>query len=108
MWTLPPANSHHCCASMTMALQFSCDQHPDPFDCPDALLIYNDILDEYGIVIHDGSASYLLIDACPWCGTRLPESARDKWFDAVDALNLADGEEPPREYLTSAWRRGAR
>ncbi len=89
---------------MVDALQFDCDEHSDPFACADALLVYNEVMNEYGIVIHDGTASYLLIDRCPWCGTRLPESARDRWFDAVDALNLADGVSPPDRFLTSVWR----
>jgi hypothetical protein len=90
---------------MAKSLEFDCAQHIDPFECADALVIYNEIMDEYGIIIHDGSASYILIDHCPWCGTRLPASARDKWFDAVDALDLGDGVDPPPKYLTSAWRR---
>lgn len=89
---------------MVDALHFDCDEHPNPFACADSLIVYNEVMNEYGIVIHDGTASYLLIDRCPWCGTRLPESARDRWFDAVDALNLADGLPPPDQFLTSAWR----
>jgi hypothetical protein len=90
---------------MVDALRFDCKTHADPFDCPDALLVYNEVMNEYGLIIHDGSASYLLIDRCPWCGMRLPQSAREKWFDEVDALELADGAPPPGRFLTSAWRR---
>jgi hypothetical protein len=89
---------------MANAVEFECDQHPDPFACADALVVYNEVMDEYGLVIHDGSPSYILIDCCPWCGTRLPASARDRWFDAVDALDLPDGAAPPPEFLTAAWR----
>lgn len=103
-WTPSSRNVDHCCASMVNALYFSCDEHSDPFACADALLVYNEVMNEYGIVIHDGTPSYVLIDRCPWCGTRLPESARERWFDAVDALNLADGAPPPDRFLTSAWR----
>jgi hypothetical protein len=90
---------------MAKALDFGCSQHAGPFACPDALVVYNEVLDEYGLIIHDGTASYVLIDRCPWCGTRLPESARDKWFDAVDALDLAEGASPPAEFLTGEWRK---
>jgi hypothetical protein len=104
-WSAPTRNIRHCCASMVDALRFDCAEHSDPFECRDALLIYNDVMDEYGLIIHDGGASYVLIDRCPWCGTRLPQSARDKWFDEVDALDLSDGMPPPAKFLTSAWRR---
>jgi uncharacterized protein DUF6980 len=106
-WVPPSRQATHCCASMASALDFDCGEHADPFDCPDALLIYNETLDEYGLVIHDGTASYVLIDRCPWCGTRLPESARDKWFDAVDALDLEADAPPPDAFLTGEWRRKA-
>lgn len=104
-WTPPTRSAVHCCASMVKALEFECDQHDDPFECADALVVYNEVMNEYGLIIHDGTASYVLIDHCPWCGTKLPESARDKWFDAVDALDLAEGVDPPAEYLTGEWRR---
>jgi hypothetical protein len=104
-WSPPTRNIHHCCASMVDALRFDCDLHGDPFECPDALVVYNEIMNEYGLIIHDGTASYLLIDRCPWCGTRLPQSDRETWFDQVDALDLGEGAPPPARYLTSAWRR---
>lgn len=104
-WRQPTSAVTHCCASMVKALEFDCDQHSDPFACADALIVYNEVLDEYGLIIHDGSASYVLIDCCPWCGTRLPESARERWFDAVDALGLAEGASPPAIFLSGDWRR---
>ncbi len=90
---------------MADALFFDCNLHADPFACPDALIIHNDVMNEYGLIIHDGTASYVLIDRCPWCGTSLPQSARDMWFDQVDALDLGADVPPPARFLTSAWRR---
>jgi hypothetical protein len=90
---------------MVDALRFDCSEHSDPFDCHDALVVYNEVMNEYGLIIHDGTPSYLLIDRCPWCGTRLPDSVRDLWFDEIDALNLAEGMPPPSQFLTCAWRR---
>lgn len=42
---------------------------------------------------------------CPWCGDALPESQRDRWFDALEA----EGVDPSRDlipeiYQTGAWR----
>lgn len=104
-WSPPTRSIRHCCASMVDALRFECEEHSDPFACADALIVYNEIMNEYGLIIHDGTASYLLIDCCPWCGTRLPASARDQWFDEVDALDLGDGVPPPAQFLSGAWRR---
>jgi hypothetical protein len=89
---------------MVDAVRVDCQVHGDPFSCPDSLVIFNEVMNEYGLIIHDGTASYVLIDHCPWCGTRLPQSERDKWFDAVDALDLREGVLPPPQFLTSAWR----
>ena len=27
---------------------------------------------------------------CPWCGKKLPESLREKWFDAIEEMGLDD------------------
>ena len=100
-WSKPEADRARCCEAMRTALDFSCDQHEEPFECADALMIYNPVFDEYGIPVHDGGASYVLISHCPWCGGRLPESQRDRWFDETAAFG--DGE-LPEEYLSDAWR----
>jgi hypothetical protein len=49
-----------------------CDQHPDPYDCPDNLVLYNADDHRYGLIIHEGCGSSIQITFCPWCGTRLP------------------------------------
>jgi hypothetical protein len=61
---------------MRTALSHSCPQHPDPHDCPDALIEYSPTFDEYGLLIHDGGASSLTISFCPFCGAALPHSKR--------------------------------
>lgn len=90
---------------MTSALNQRCDMHPDPFDCADNLLYYSSRFDEYGIIIHDGGASSSLIKYCPWCGTKLPESKRDEWFDKLEALGFDHPllQDIPEEFTTAAW-----
>ena len=68
----------HCCEDMRRHVEWVCDQHPDRSDCPDCLMDYNPRFQEYGLMIHDGGSSVLLIHFCPWCGSRLPVSIRDK------------------------------
>lgn len=103
-WAPPSKEAALCCEAMTAALALTCDQHVDPFECADQLVVYNEILDEYGIIVHDGGPSYVLMSHCPWCGTRLPESERDRWYDEIEAKGYTD-ETMPAQYLTAAWRR---
>ena len=56
-----------------------------------------------GLPVHDGGASYVLVAFCPWCGARLPESQRDRWFEETEAKGFTDDTLPP-EYRTGAWR----
>jgi len=67
----------HCCDDMARQVVAECPVHPDPWQCPDALIGYLPQSDECGIRVHDGGSSLVLISFCPWCGARLPESRRD-------------------------------
>lgn len=83
-----------------------CDEHEDPFSCPDYVISYSEKFDEYGLIIHDGGRSSYGISYCPFCGTKLPESKRDRWYDELEALGFEDpndGEGIPNKYKTSAW-----
>lgn len=98
----------HCCQEMREQVTFQCDLHKDPFQCPDALVAYEARYDEYGLIIHDGGQSVLSIAHCPWCGSKLPESRRDQWFDELEALGVEDPwtQEVPEKYSDDAWYRG--
>ncbi len=69
---------NHCCEMMSAQIAHRCEQHADIFDCPDVLIVYRSKFDEYGIIIHDGGSSSITIHYCPWCGTTLPDSKRDR------------------------------
>jgi hypothetical protein len=58
-------------------LKFECSQHADAYECPDTLVSYSQQFDEYGVIVHDGGSSSIVIKYCPWCGTKLPESKRE-------------------------------
>jgi hypothetical protein len=59
---------------------------------------------EYGILILDGGTSIQTIQFCPWCGTCLPSSLRDEWFDQIERLGLEpDSKHLPSQYTTDAW-----
>lgn len=53
---------------MAGAVNSCCEQHPDRFGCPDALIHYSPASGDYGIIIHDGGSSFVTIEFCPWCG----------------------------------------
>ena len=98
----------HCCKMMTHYLNWSCDQHSDPFDCPDWIIIYLNKFDEYGIPVHDGTSSFAHISHCPWCGSKLPESKRIRWFKELKALGFDDPllqDDIPEQYKSDVWWR---
>lgn len=72
-------------------------------------VIYNDVFDEYGIPCREDSGeSMILMDYCPWCGAKLPESKRADWFDELEKLGFDapitdDG--IPDEYKSAKWRK---
>ncbi len=97
-----------CCDAMGAAMENDCDQHTDPFECPDVLVSYSPTFNEYGLIVRDGGASSVVIGFCPWCGTKLPESLRDRWFDELEAKGY-DGplfsDDLPKSYTSAAWWR---
>ena len=59
---------------------------------------------EWGIPIPDGGTSFMEMTFCPFCGTRLPSSLRDAWFDKAEELGIGPPyDEMPAEYLSEAW-----
>ena len=97
----------HCCTSLRDAVSFSCPDHPDPFQCPDALVTYSPSLCEYGLIVHDGGCSSVSILFCPWCGKQLPRSRRDQWFEELAKLGYDDplSEDIPAAFRSDAWWR---
>ncbi|WP_394354718.1 DUF6980 family protein [Aquipseudomonas alcaligenes] len=98
---------NHCCGQMKSQVNHRCDLHTGVFECPDHLIKYSDKFNEYGIVIHDGGTSSITIKFCPWCGSRLPESKRDQWFDELEKLGYENPSEQeiPEKYKSGEWYR---
>jgi hypothetical protein len=68
------------------------------------LLAYSPKFDEYGMIIHDGGSSTVQILFCPWCGTKLPDSKRDRWFDELEAQGIdPTSSSIPEVYQTDKW-----
>jgi hypothetical protein len=59
-----------CCEALAAQLNWSCEKHASPSECPDALVgRFAD--DRFGLFIHDGGTAHVEIKYCPWCGARL-------------------------------------
>jgi hypothetical protein len=63
-----------CCQQMQDHLLASCADHPDRFDCPDALIAQSS--GGFGLIVHDGGSSSVTIRFCPWCGADLSGERR--------------------------------
>jgi len=84
---------HHCCEQMEKLL----DEGKTP-------ITYLDKFREYCFVL--GEVQLQTITYCPWCGTKLPTSLRDEWFDQLEALGL-EPESPdiPLSLTSGSWWR---
>ena len=95
-----------CCESMEYYCGLAAGNAED-FRLSDAIMLYIDKFDEYGIPVHDGGESYIDIRYCPWCGKKLPDSRRRAWFEQLEKLGFdsPSEEEIPEKYRTDAWYR---
>ena len=79
--------------------------HEERAECPDLFVAYDEVFDEYSL-IKDGVS--LAISFCPWCGTPLPPSQRQRWFEELEALlgtsPLATADKVPKRYRSREWR----
>lgn len=90
---------------MRQQRQWTCAQHASPHAYPDAFIVYDPRFGEYGLIIHDGGRSSVSIAFCPWCGTRLPASLRDRWFEEMEALGVDPwSDDIPEAYRSGAWQ----
>lgn len=98
----------YCCGALKQHVEHRCSVHPNPFDCPDHVVVYLPQFDEFGLVIRDGGngsgESYLEIVYCPWCGTKLPESKRDRYFEQLEARGIDPATDTiPIKFYSDAW-----
>ena len=89
---------NYCCKDMD---QFVNDKR-DPIE-------YNFVFREYFISIKY-SNNIIRLSYCPWCGEKLPESLRDKFFDVLEeeyglelSIGELDDERIPKEFQSDEW-----
>lgn len=69
-------------------VQHCCDEMEAHLADSDIPIQYAPRFREYGLKILDGGSAKQLIHFCPWCGSRLPKSLRDEWFERLERLGL--------------------
>jgi hypothetical protein len=73
-----------------------------------SLLHYSPKYREYGLRIPK-TTGYMLMNFCMFCGKKLPESVRDKWFDILEkeyeleSPMEQDKKKVPRDFWTDEW-----
>jgi hypothetical protein len=91
---------------MAAQVLYACEAHTDQADCPDCLISFRPVFNEYGLFIHDGGSSAVSISFCPWCGTALGGSLRDRWFEELEHLGIDPSEdEVPDHFRDDRWWR---
>jgi hypothetical protein len=66
-------STKYCCEATRIQVEYVCEQHPFPYDCPDTLIYHSNTSDQYGLHIHDGGSSFVFINFCPFCGKGLSD-----------------------------------
>ncbi|GHC61386.1 DUF6980 family protein [Neogemmobacter tilapiae] len=94
----------HCCEMLRSNVEAACAQHPERWDCPDALVEYDPVTDSYGLMIHDGGRSAITIRFCPWCGKALRD-LRDEYFSLLEKTGLGEIplDERPLKFRSAQW-----
>ena len=91
---------------MAMDLPHACEDMREVLEAGETALAYQPRYREYSIA-YIGSVSVQLIEYCPFCGAKLPDSLRDEWFDRLEALGFDDPwvDDIPEEFMDDRWWR---
>lgn len=87
----------HCCLTMDTELARK-----------GGLIVYGQRFREYGVKIPKSTGG-MLMDYCMFCGTKLPLSVRDEWFNILEQEYglerpcSGDKKKVPEEFLTDKW-----
>lgn len=100
-----PFEKEHCCALMAEQANLTYPEAAGALlGSTDKRIYWSPLFDEFGLICQP-SAEILLIANCPFCGTRLPPSQRNKWFAKLGSVGWKNWGDPiPREFFFHAWR----
>lgn len=99
--------SCYCCEDMAKKVLDCCNEDKKSDD-ENLVVYYFSNVREYGIPVRNGEvgySSYIMIEYCPWCGKKLPESKRVEWFEALEKLGYDSPFEQdiPDSFKCSDW-----
>ena len=87
----------YCCDTFRYFATYKCEQHANPYECNDNLIVYDRKRRQYGLIVHDlgvPTFSYIVINNCPWCGTPLYKKPHQVHrmldFGALDEFGLEE------------------
>jgi hypothetical protein len=67
-------------------------------------VVYDPVFDEYQLTTVAWPLGSVVLTFCPWCGQALPESKRNRWYDALDAAGTGpDDPELDQRFQGDAW-----
>lgn len=71
-------------------------------------IVYNDVVREFALRVRDGDLAVVqVIQFCPWCGQKLPDSLREEWFALATARGYELGDPLPSGLSDGAWWRNS-
>src|SRR5262249_42945881 len=68
----------YCCEDFRYFATYKCEQHANPYECNDHIIVYDARRRQYGLIVYDlvPTFSYVVINHCPWCGAQLYQKPR--------------------------------
>lgn len=86
---------NYCCSNMKVYIE------------DEKCILYSEVFDEYSIPCPSDNTQSYVLNYCPLCGKKLPNSKREAWFDKLETLGfdepLFDGR-IPEEFKSAKWR----
>lgn len=79
-----------CCGMMKQDLERKCEKHANRSDCPDNVIHRSIVGEQWGLMVHDGGASFYRIYFCPWCGKKLADEPTEELDLSKDLKALVD------------------
>jgi len=99
-------NREHCCPTMTQQINLTSALGVGPLEgSTDQRVYWSPVFDEYGLICQP-SMEILLIQFCPFCGTKLPPSRRNAWHEALRKTGWQSWGDPiPPRLLEIDWQK---
>jgi hypothetical protein len=83
---------------------FCCERMRYAVETPAIPIVYTPKYREYSLRVLDGGTSTIEVVFCPWCGHKLPESLRDRWFEELKRLGIDPvSSDVPAEFQDDRW-----